>query len=242
MNEKTNSGLAVSIGIRYIISVFFTFFVFLSVTVLFTGFFTHDVGYTAYNAQNNEVLYHYYYADGEDIKKTEYEQSGVTVSTVALRSQLEGNAQLANDLTAQLIGGLITVGFVHNILWRQGDSDRNYVNTGHREKDIWRGVKVGLLADIPFAVSYFVLIAAKCGVISDGWFAFYKYMNFPAFSLIGAIFGRTCNSAANITALQTVLGIIPLFVLPIICGICYILGYNRINIGDKILFKKAGKN
>ncbi len=245
MEKSTNLKLAVSCGIRYILSAVITFFVYLSVTVVAIGFFTNNIGYTAYqvNETTNESkeLYRYYYADGEDTKLSEYQEQGISVTTVAIRSQLSGNPKLFTDILAQTIGAVVTVAFIGSVLRKVGDADANLVSLGHKKYDKFRGFKIGLVAAIPYAVAYLVAWMAKLRIVPGSWYALFRFMNYQVFMFINAVFGQSTSTAVDLSVLQMVLGSLTVIIIPVIAHIVYILGYKRISFGDRIMYKNNNR-
>lgn len=234
---KKDSKVAISCSIRYYISSIITFFIYFSITVIATGAFTSVTGYTAYSAETNEVLYHYYYEQGEDTQKAQFEAQGIEVSTVALRSTLDGTAKTVTDVIAQIAGGLITLGFVHNSLWNLGAGDNNLVNFGHRTYDRLRGAKIGLIAAVPGFVAWLITVVAKLGLIGGKWFVLFRFLNYQAFLPFNAIFGQSTASTDMLSWGQIFGGLIIVLILPIISAIFYILGYKKFSF-NKFVYKK----
>lgn len=238
---ESNIKIAASNSIRYYVAALITFFVYLSLTVVATGAFTEVNGYTAYNAEKNEVLYHYYYADGEDTKRAEYEAQGIEVSTVPLRSEVSGGAKIFTDLTGQVIGGLVMIGFIYSSLYKLGDSDANLAQFNHKVLDKLRGLKIGLLMVVPSFVAWIIAVIAKVGLISGSWYSLFRFMSYQTFTLINVIFGQQSSTTDVITWAQLFLGLTVLAVPPIIAEICYIMGYKRVNLTSKLFVKKDRK-
>lgn len=238
---ESNVKIAASISIRYYVAALITFFVYLSLTVVATGAFTEVNGYTAYSEENNEVLYHYYYADGEDTKLAEYEAQGIKVSTVPLRSEVSGGAKIFTDLTGQLIGGLVLIGFIYSALYKLGDGDANLAQFNHKKLDKLRGFKIGLLAVVPSFAAWLIAVIAKAGVISGSWYSLFRFMSYQTFALVNAIFGQSTSTTDVISWGKLLLGLTVLAVPPIIAQICYMLGYKRINLTSMLFVKKDRK-
>ncbi len=238
---RANIKIAASNSIRYYISAIITFFVYLSLTVVATGAFTSVVGYTAYSEENNEVLYHYYYSDGEDVRRTELEAEGIKISTVPLRSEVNGGGKIFTDVTGQVIGGLVTIAFIYSSLYKLGDSDANLVNFNHIAPDKIRGLKIGFLMVIPSFVAWLVAVIAKLGVISGSWYSLFRFMSYQTFTLINAIFGQKTSTTDNISWVQLLLGLTVLVFPPIISYISYNLGFKRIKLFEKFIYKRELK-
>ncbi len=240
---KKNSNIAVGLSIRYYVSAIITFFIYFSVTVIATGIFTTNIGYTAYSASENndtgknELLYHYYYEEGEDTKKAEFEAKGIEVSTVPLRSTLSGTPKAVTDIVSQIAGALITFGFIHNALWNLGAGDSNLINFGHMEFDRLRGAKIGLMAAIPGFVAWLVAVVAKSGLIGGKWFGLFRFLNYQAFLPFNTIFGQSTATTDLVSWTQIFLGVLLLLILPVFAEIFYILGFKKISF-TKIIYKK----
>ncbi len=234
----SNGKLAAGISVRYHISALIAFFVYLSVVVIFTGAFTKVVGYTAYNAESNEVLYHYYYEDGEDAKKSEYEKQGIDVSIVALRSALSGKPKFFAVLIGQSIAGLITLAFIHNSMYKKGMGDTNLASFGHIKEDMLYGFKIGAIATIPSAVAFIAAILAKLSVLPPSVIAIYRFLNYQAFALGNLFFGTSLIDYSSVSWSNLLGSASLMLVLPITAGVFYILGYKNVNIFESLIYQK----
>lgn len=234
---EKNSSYAVKLAVRYLISAVISFFLYLSVTVIMTGMFTNVVGYTAYNKETNEVLYHYYEENGPDTLKAEYEAKGIEVTTVNLRSSVSGKPQFFSDLICQIVTALITFAFVHGVLWRKGDSDENLVQFSHIEEDKLRGFKIGLLASIPNFAAFIIAVVAKLGYLSTSFMALYRFMNYQFFTIGNLCFSRVLTDYSAVSWGRLIASASIMIILPVLSGICYILGYKHISISEKLIYK-----
>lgn len=237
---RENIKPAVSVAIRYIIVALITFFVYLSVTVVITGIFTENIGYTVFSTENGQSteLYRYYFSQGEDIKFAEYQAQGLELTKITERSVLSGTPKFFNDAITQIIGAIMIFAFIHSVVWKLGDREANLACAGIKPIDKLRGLKIGILADIPFIIAYLILIIAKTGLISGNWYALFRFINFQVFTIINLIFGQATSSALAASALSVGFGAVTLLILPLVCHICYVLGYKRIVLSDRIIYKK----
>lgn len=238
--ETTNGKVAVSCAVRYIITALLTFFIYLSVTVVMVGLFTQNIGYTVYSIEDGKTTeeYRYFYADGEDTRYAELEAKGLELQKVETRAALEGKPKFFCDAITQLLGAVILFAFLYKHLWRLGDSDRNLVITGNGIEDKLRGLKIGLIANIPIYLSYVIFLLAKSGILEGEWYAVFRFLNFPQFSLINALYGQATSTAVNISWTNAILGALTFVVIPLFTTVTYILGYKRINIGERLVYKK----
>ena len=236
----SNKAPAISCAIRYIVTALITFFVYLSISVIFVGLFYQSTGYTVYKIVDEKPveLYRYSYSEGEDLKYAEYEKEGLELQKVETPSELSGTPKLITNLLTQIIGLVILFAFIHNAVWKLGDSDRNLVSSGSRASDKLRGLKIGLLANIPIYFSYLIFVFAKIGVLSGNWYALFRFINFPIFTLINLLYGQSTSTAEIIPWLNVGLGVTAFIILPLFAHISYTLGFKRISIGEAIIYKK----
>lgn len=238
--EKSENKVAVSISIRYIITALLTFFIYLSVTVVMVGLFTSNIGYTVYSIEDGKPieLYRYFESEGEDTKYAEYEAQGLELQKVETREALAGTPKVVCDIITQAAGVVILCGFIYASLWKLGDADRTLVLTGNKAEDKLKGLRIGLKANIPIYISYIIFLIAKIGIISGNFYAIFRFINFPQFVVINSLYGQATSSADAISWLNVVLGIVTFIIIPLVSAISYILGYNRVNIGERIVYKK----
>lgn len=238
--ETSNIKVAVSCAIRYIITALLTFFIYLSVTVVMVGLFTENIGYTVYSIDNGKTTeqYRYFYADGEDTRYAELEAQGLELQKVETREALSGRPKVVCDAITQTLGAFILFGFIYSHLWKLGDSDRNLVTTGNGEEDKLRGLKIGLIANAPIYLTYLIFLIAKAGILAGEWYAAFRFLNFPQFSVINALYGQATASAADISWTNTLLGAVTFIAIPLFASVAYNLGYKRVSITEKLVYKK----
>ncbi|MBO5725886.1 MAG: hypothetical protein J6S00_02345 [Clostridia bacterium] len=235
---QKNIKVALSCWVRYMICAVLAFFIYLSISVLTVGTFTNVIGYEARNADTGETLYVYYYEDGEDLKIKEYEEQGIEVATLAVRDKLSGNPKFFTVLIAQLISLIIVFSFIYKHLWALGDSDANLVNFDRIKPNKFRGLIIGAFAIIPNVLSWFILIFAKFGIITDEVIHIFRFINYQMFSLVNLALGETTISVNDVTFGQIFLTLTIFLVLPLVAEVAYILGFKRIRLSEKIIYRK----
>lgn len=217
------------------------FLVHISFITIFTIAATKNVGYDAYipNMETNEYekAYTHYYDDGEDLKLKEYEEQGIKVETVVFRSDFEGTPYVACIVISQIVSLLMFIMMVPSKLYKVGDSDVNKVMCGRAEKNLYRGIILGIGSIIINVVSYVVLILTKVGVIGDIGVSVFKLSNYHLFGYLQLIFEKS-NTADTIGWGAIALAFLPTVLTVVSCYIAYILGYKRINLYDKAVFQK----
>lgn len=235
---QKNVKTALACWIRYTICAILAFFIYLSVSVITVGSFTDVIGYEARDSKTGETLYVYHYEDGEDTKAQEYKDKGIEIATLAIRNELAGTPKFFTVFISQLLALLMVVAFTHKRLWALGDSDANLVNFEHIKANKLRGLYIGLLAIIPNVISWLVVVASKLGIITDKVIYVFRLINYQLFSFINLLFGETTISTGDITWGAIILCLLIFTVLPIICFASYLLGFNRIRISEKLIYRK----
>ena len=129
----------------------------------------------------------------------------------------------------QLFNFLILVSVVWQHIYSIGFKDSNMVKTGHLKKDIYKGFKIGAIAEIPFAI--FLAVS----VIANLKFSIYRIVNSQYFWFLSAIAGKSQNMQMG--TLKIIAFVLLLFVVPIISCIIYILGYNGVDLFSKLVYK-----
>ena len=129
----------------------------------------------------------------------------------------------------QLFNLLILVSVIWHHIYSIGFKDSNMVKTGHLKKDIYKGFKIGVISQIPSAV--FLAVS----VITNLKFSIYRIVNSQYFWFLSAIAGKSQNMQMGV--LKIVAFALFLFVVPVMSGIIYILGYNGVDIFSKLIYK-----
>ncbi len=205
--------------------------------------FTQKIGYRAYGTDNSgktKYLYSYRYTDGKDKLQAEYEKKGYTINTEEDRSDLKGVGKAVNIILTEGISLALLFFFLHGILFSYGNKDANSANFGHIVEDKYKGLKIGLLGSVPYFAFYFVFALSAFGINKNFSIILFKVVNAVNFGFYKLILGDSVK-VAELNSLQIVLAILPLFVVPIMTHISYTLGLKGISIGEKVVYKKKGK-
>lgn len=227
--------------LKQIVATFMCFFICISMSVLFTAGFTEDIGYIAYGTKEDDTeqvqLYTYYKADGEDTKKQEYEDKGYTVTTSAIRSELSGTGNTLFLIVTQIFCIVISASFIYPDMWQLGCKDSNLVRFKHREKDIFKGLKIGLIASVIPFIGFIFFVLCGVALMKSMPVAIYKFMCSQYYTFIELICGDAVT-AGELGVLQYVLLFLLLFIVPVIAFGAYLLGYKDISLGEKFVYKK----
>lgn len=240
--------IGTGILLKLLVVVVLDLFLCISISVLCIGGFTRNIGYEAYGYINegdkSEYLYTYYSADGEDTKKAEHEEQGYKIVTNNIRSELSGKGQAIFLTVTQLFCILVLIPFVYSPTYDLGFRESNLVRFKHAEEDLLRGLKIGIVADFAFILSYIALIVSALGAAPNLPVSLYKLVNSYCYSLIDIIGGNA--KVGELSLIQIVLLGLPLLVVPTVATVGYILGYKGISLSEKLIYTKnkeeKGKN
>ena len=240
MKNTFKMGLSLSVSI--IVAAVLSFFLCISINVIFTAVFTEYIGYDAYGYINEDddavLLYTHNYDDGDDTKRSEYEEQGYTIVEHKNRSTLSGAPKTSCLILTQAISLIMVFSFASSSVYKQGFKDSNLVRTGHIKKDVLKGLKIGIIGNIPFFVLFVLLILLALGLAPNFRTVWYALLNSHYYSAILLVIGGA-DTAASLNILQFVLLFIIQLIVPAISGVAYILGFKEINIFEKLVYKKS---
>lgn len=243
---KKGLKLSGSLIVAAIISVFLC----ISINVITSAIFTYEIGYKAYVYETSESTepiaeYEYLYNDtdgdgkddGTDIKKNEYEEKDYVVTLVKQRSTLSGSGKAVFLIVTQLLSMMMVIAFASNDPYKQGFKDSNLVKIGHEKRDVLKGLKIGLIGNIPFFAITILMIVLSAGTAPAFRTVWYAFLNGHFYSFIIGI-TQGVLTVGEIAAGQYVALVLLQFIVPIISCIAYILGLKEINISEKLVYKK----
>ena len=154
--------------IRTLLSLLITLIIYMSITFVVTGANYKAIGYDVLYSKdgvNFETVYTYMYTGEEpegwvDEKLNEYmNKEGYYKQTIP--NQLSKSAMSTVSWVSQIITLVVWGAFIYVVNWNAGNADADKNELGDTPLDKFRGLKAGLLAVIPFAVSYLLLVIAK---------------------------------------------------------------------------------
>ena len=246
--QKTNIQLALRVYGKCVLCMVMCLFIYISVTAICTGVFTETVGERVYYTDSNQqyirdeagnAVFRDVYADGsQGVTKEEAQaladDNGWTVAAVSLRSEMSAGAAAGMNVVLQVLMAVALIALIYSSIWSLGDRDANLVAYHHRQADPLRGLKIGLLAVIPSAVLYVLLVALSLAkpTLSDDYFTLYAWANAPLMPLL-----NTFKTAQG--GLRLALSIIPLLPVPLITLTAYALGYRQISLSEKLIYKNG---
>ena len=234
---KRDCKLALKTWGRIVAATLMCIIVYVSLYVLATAFFSEQIGYriTGKDEAGNAVQIAEHYYTAEEGPQTEPELEDGQKSTPI--KQLTAGAQRGLAIISSVVMLFILASFPYDRLWKVGSHDENLVACGKRQRDLWRGVKVGLLADVPAILFYLLLVVSKCGGMPQGYLALYRFVNLPYMPYINAVTGTTMDPT-SLSWLQMLAVALSLLFVPAVCGVAYRLGYQQFSFGEFMTFAK----
>lgn len=237
MNGILKSGIKLWGGM--IIVLLLSFFLCISINFLCSAVFCEDTGYDVYGTLDGEEsvkLYTHDYSQGDDTKLEQYEQQGYTLSTKTNRSDLLGGGYTLFLVLSQVCCATVLFFFLYERLYKMGFKDRNLVNFGHKQKDILKGLKIGLIANIPFFILFILLVLCGIGImLKDMPTSFYKLLNSQFYSLVEVIAGKN-TYASDLNVLQYVLLFLLQLIVPAVSQVSYILGHKGVSLSERFIY------
>jgi len=210
-----------------------------SINILANGFLSNEVGYTAFGtiegSEESETLYNYYFDDGEDTKRAEYEAKGYVITEYPIKELTKKTQNFATAFS-QVLCVFLLASFIHAMIWDIGFKDGNLVKFKHKEADVFRGLKIGLFTIIP-AVVLLVFLFAAGSITAKVPIVLYKLINSSLYGFLDFADGNSIV-VGDLSVFNFMLMFAAQLIIPLIAHISYILGFKNISLSEKIVYKK----
>ena len=131
---------------------------------------------------------------------------------------------------SQSFSFVLLVAIVWQMLYGIGFKESNMVRIGRQKEDLYKGFKIGVVAQIPALVFLIVSIALNFR------FALYRILNSSYYWFLTAIAGK--DEYMRMGAVKIIGMSLLLLIVPAISGTAYILGYKGIDLFSKLVYKK----
>lgn len=129
-----------------------------------------------------------------------------------------------------LLNVIIYAILLYNKPWEEGFRDPSRVKYKRMKKFMYKGLVAGLIADIPYALIFLLMVITKYANWYGGVFhVLYLFVNMQFNYLI------TMKVFVNMPWLCVIF----LLPMPLITHLAYVLGYKQISIGFKLMYKKT---
>lgn len=241
MDSKGNNSIwkaGFQVWIRLIFASIICFIVWFSIDAMCLSFLGEVSGYQIYaydeNGENPQLIISHTFAEGEDrTVDIALDENQVITKIRTMSPTNTAVVGVVSSVFTWLIFGL----FPYNIVWNMGSHDENYVNIGQMEEDSLFGLKTGLVATIPSAILYLLLVLGKFGLFPSVILQWHRLINSPFIPYIDAVeMGVKTVTELSFGSLLAV-GATLLFV-PFVCWLGYHLGYRGISIRERLVYKK----
>ena len=221
------------------------FILFASLTIIVSGMTTKELGYTIMKSddgENFEDVYTHYHEDScfdengcDDTRAGEIGEVGYYKTTI--RSEVSKK----NMAIVRWIGQAATLGIlyilIYSLMWKAGDADANMAELGNSKRNIYKGLKAGLIADIPYAVLYIILIVTSAFKVWPGYPSIYKISTYFMYAF-NDTFIPVVNDSFVITAGGIFVVGLLLLPIPLFAAFGYYMGEKHMIFKEKILYKK----
>ncbi len=231
--EKSNLAFASKVFFRMVLATVLGAILFIAVSSLAMQWCTEEVGYRLYELTEDEkfqVVGEFYFADGAP----EEPQLEINQKSETLYSEMSAEHKTLTNGVLFALQLALLIWFIYPNMWARGDWDRNAVNFNRKEEDKLQGVKIGLLVAVPGLLFYTAFVL--CHYFGVNLLPAYNIGNMlfqPYFALVTG-FAQHIN---DITGQELMYMGLHLFILPLLCGIFYLLGYKQIFVNEKLIYK-----
>lgn len=226
------------VWLRLVFATIICFIVWFSIDAMCLSFMGEVSGYQIYaydeNGENPQLVVSHTYTEGEDkTEEIKLEDNQVMSKIRTMSPANKAVVSVISSVFTWLIFGL----FPYNVMWIKGSHDENYVNIGRLDRDDLFGLKTGLVASIPSAILYLLLVLGKFGAFPSVVLQWHRLINAPFIPYIDAVeMGVKTATELSFGSLLAV-GATLLFV-PFVCWLGYYFGYRHISIRERMIYKK----
>ncbi len=241
--RKSNVRIALTVWGRIVLAMFMCAILFMSLSILANGILSTEIGYyivTVDEDGNSTKGEEIYYAPGES-PVSEEDLNLTEDQNIQRIKELGEGMQRATDIFSLVLMLSLLAIFPYSMLWDLGNKDENLVQYKHEKEDLWRGLKIGLLATIPSAVLYLGLIIDKFASLPNVYLVIYRVLNIPFIPYINWLLGVDVYSTDMMTIWHFIGVFATLLFIPIVSCIGYRLGYAQFSIKEHMTYANSGK-
>ncbi len=195
--------------------------------------FCKKIGYTVYDLDENGNYVEtktVYYKDGEGDLNDLTGNSKVQ----PIREEMGRTEKVTTRIFIFVVNLLVFYFCIYLEVNGIGRKARFGYEIENKQPDKRLPLKIGLLADIPFIISYFALVICKAVISGKGAsktaFIVYKIINIPARPVIDIISGFN-YTLTDVSAVRIALMSLTLLIVPVLIAVAYKFGYSN---GEKV--------
>ena len=212
-----------------------------SLHMLVSALCSREVGYRIYEKDESGSLIEvdsHYYEVGEDASMTVTLLEGQTRQPI---KELPNTAATIFNVISLILMLAVLAVFPYDRMWKLGARDENMVQCGKKKADNLRGFKIGLMASIPSAILYLLLIFTKFGWVPSWYMTVFRACNMPYLPFINMFFTvSTTVPQAPWYAFVAVL--LTVFYVPAVCALGYRLGRKGFSLHEHAVYKQNKDN
>lgn len=237
MKKRTKRTLAVSgkVFLRLLLCTVLCAIMYFSMLTIATALFSDVIGFQVYDTQSQKGE-NFYFVDGvtADDKPETTENQIVT----DLRA-VSDKTLVVFQIVSQIMMLIVLAIFPYHILWGFGNRDDTNVRYKGQRPDPLRGYKIGMLASIPYAVLWVLLLLTKYGVMPTSFTEVFRWATIPFMPFVNWL---TMNGNIVQTSVWQIVALLPVVAfVPAVCGISYQLGHRQFSIREHLVFAKKAE-
>lgn len=251
MKKRTKKSISVATKVftRVILGIVLCAILNVSMSFITVGILGNEVGYRVLEEQKSDGSTRYVpeleyrYKDGEtsavreDLELIDNEEIAQVAEPII---EAPATTQTVMNILSQVLMLIVLGIFPYHILWQFGNRDDTNVRYKGQRPDPWRGVKIGTLAMLPFALLWVILVVAKFVGWND-YFQVYNLTHFPFIHYNSLVLG-SFKTLSDVSLWRLFLLLPTLFFVPAVSGVAYRLGGNQFSISEFITFRKKKEN
>ena len=232
--------------LRTIITTFIGLMILMSITVVVNGMNYKIIGYEIFHSvdgESFEKVYEYRYTGKEDenwvdenlsqyLDEDGYYKEGYYKQDIP--SSLPDSTMRFLSWIAQIPTLIIWGALIYTLTWNVGNGAADKKEFGGTAFDKLCGLKAGLIAVIPYAITYLILVAAKIFGSSTWPISLFKIVNYNCFAFNDMIITDGLNTISATELICLALVLVP---LPLFAAFGYAMGVRHTNIKEKIVYK-----
>lgn len=153
----------------------------------------------------------------------------ITISVLGIASAIHKSGFVFN----QILVCLAYFPSFYGVLWKAG-SRSDVVDS---RDDKWKGLKVGLLASVPYFLSTLALVIIKV-LQADISILWYRILNVQYLSIFNTLFPST-NNLSEIGWMSILICFALQLILPLVTQISYTLGRHHFSVSEHIMYKNV---
>lgn len=151
--------------------------------------------------------------------------AAITVSVLGIASAIQKNGFVFN----QILVCLVYFPSFYSVLWKVGNK------SGKKAGEDWKGLKVGLIASLPYFITTAIVIILKLCQSSVSIF-WYRIVNIQYISLLTLMFSNT-NNLNEISWQAIILCCMLQFLIPLATQLAHTLGRHHFSFSERIMYK-----